>query len=195
MVFTDLDGRVDEFGGFSGNLYEDTMWRWSGSDWRQVHVAMLPYARSSAAVGVDSRGKQIVLYGGLADVNPLNTWTYDGTTWTIESPANQPLTVYAASAVFDPNLDAVIVFGGGNGGVDQNTTWSWTGTNWEQLITAQSPGPREGARCRAWSHHPLRRPKSRSAKRRYLGTLAVAGDRSGPAQRQLSRPNLEQLRR
>jgi len=145
MVFTDLDGRVDEFGGFSGNLYEGTMWRWSGSDWRQVHVAMLPYARSSAAVGVDSRGKQIVLYGGLADVNPLNTWTYDGTTWTMESPANQPLTVYAASAVFDPNLDAVIVFGGGNGGVDQNTTWSWTGTNWEQLITAQSPSPREGA--------------------------------------------------
>jgi hypothetical protein len=39
----------------------------------------------------------------------------------------------------------VIVFGGGNGGVDQNTTWSWSGTNWEQLITAQSPGPREGA--------------------------------------------------
>ena len=36
MVFTDLNGRVDEFGGFDGNLYELTMWQWSGSDWRQV---------------------------------------------------------------------------------------------------------------------------------------------------------------
>jgi hypothetical protein len=84
MVFTDLNGRVDVFGGFSGNLYENTMWQWSGSDWRQLHPAQLPYARSSSAVGVDNRSKQIVLYGGLADVNPLNTWTYDGTTWTTE---------------------------------------------------------------------------------------------------------------
>ena len=28
MVFTGLRGRVDEFGGFSGNLYENTMWEW-----------------------------------------------------------------------------------------------------------------------------------------------------------------------
>jgi len=145
MVFTDLNGRVDEFGGYDGNLYQLTMWEWSGSDWRQLHLSQVPSARSSAAVGVDYVNKQIVLYGGLGDVNPLNTWTYDDTTWTFESPANQPLTVYGASTVFDPNLDAVVVFGGGDGGVDQNSTWSWTGTNWEQVITAQSPGAREGA--------------------------------------------------
>ena len=42
------------------------------------------------------------MFGGLADVNPNNTWTYDGTTWTLQSPAVQPLLVYAASAAFDP---------------------------------------------------------------------------------------------
>ena len=78
MVFTDLNGRVDEFGGFSGNLYELTMWQWSGSDWHQLHPSQVPSARSIAAVGVNNDAKQIVLYGGLADVNPLNTWTYDG---------------------------------------------------------------------------------------------------------------------
>jgi Galactose oxidase, central domain len=144
MVFTDLNGRVDVFGGFSGNLYENTMWQWSGSDWRQLHPAQLPYARSSSAVGVDNRSKQIVLYGGLADVNPLNTWTYDGTTWMMESPAAQPLTVYGSAAAFEPNLDSVILFGGADGGVDQNTTWSWTESNWEQLFPAQSPPAREG---------------------------------------------------
>jgi hypothetical protein len=145
MVFTGLKGRVDEFGGFSGNLYEGTMWEWSGSDWRRVHAAMLPYARSSSGVGVNYRTKQIVLFGGLGDVNPANTWTYDGTTWTLESPAAQPPLVYASSAVFDPNLNTVVLFGGGSGGIDQDTTWSWTGSNWQQLFPAQSPGPREGA--------------------------------------------------
>jgi len=56
---------------------------------------------------------QVVLFGGLADVNPNNTWTYNGTTWTLQSPITQPLLVYAASAAFDPNINAVILFGGG----------------------------------------------------------------------------------
>jgi hypothetical protein len=145
MVFTDLAGRVDEFGGFAGNLYEGTMWQWSGADWNQLHLPQLPFARSSSAVGVNYPSKQIVLYGGLADVNPLNTWTYDGSTWTLESPATQPLTVYASSAAYEPHLAVVILFGGGNGGVDQDTTWSWSGSNWEQLFPAQSPPAREGA--------------------------------------------------
>jgi hypothetical protein len=55
--------------------------------------------------------------------------------------------VYAGSAAFEPNLNAVIVFGGGSGGVDQNTTWKWSVTegNWAQVVTTQSPPPREGA--------------------------------------------------
>ena len=28
MVFTDPNGRVDEFGGFDGQLYEGRMWQW-----------------------------------------------------------------------------------------------------------------------------------------------------------------------
>ena len=27
------------------------------------------------------------MFGGLADVNPNNTWTYDGAAWTQQSPA------------------------------------------------------------------------------------------------------------
>jgi hypothetical protein len=145
MVFTDLDGRVDLFGGFDGNFYQNIMWRWNDSDWRQLRVATVPFARSAAAVGVNYLTRQIVMFGGLGDVNPNNTWTYDGHTWTLESPATQPPLVYSSSATFDPNVNAVILFGGGSGGVDQDTTWSWTGTNWEELFPTQSPGPREGA--------------------------------------------------
>jgi len=147
MLFSDPNGRVDLFGGFDGHFYQLAMWQWIGSDWTQLFPATVPYARGSAAVAINPRIDQVVLFGGLGDVNPNNTWTYDGTTWTLRSPVTQPPLVYAASAAFDPGVNAVILFGGGSGGVDQNTTWRWlvaTG-DWRQVATTQSPPPREGA--------------------------------------------------
>ena len=147
MLFRDPNGRVDLFGGFDGHFYQLAMWQWTGSDWRRLSPAAVPYARSSAAVATNPTIDQVVLFGGLADVNPNNTWTYDGRTWTLKSPVNQPLLVYAASAAFDPHINAVILFGGGSGGVDQNTTWQWLAAagDWRQVATTQSPPPREGA--------------------------------------------------
>jgi len=145
MVFSDPNGSVDVYGGFDGRFYQYSMWQWTGSDWNQLSLVMLPYARASAAVGVNGVTGEVVLFGGLADINPVNTWTYDGTTWTLQFPSTQPLWVYAASAAFDSNLNAVVLFGGGSGGVDQNTTWAWTGSNWQQLRTARRPPAREGA--------------------------------------------------
>jgi hypothetical protein len=147
MLFPDPNGRVDLFGGFDGHFYQLAMWQWIGSDWTQLFPATVPYARSSAPVAASATSDQVVLFGGLADVNPINTWTYDGTTWTLKSPINQPLWVYAGSAAFDENINAVILFGGGSGGIDQNTTWQWFGVRgyWKQLVTTQSPPAREGA--------------------------------------------------
>jgi hypothetical protein len=144
MVFSDPNGSVDVLGGFDGRFYQYAMWQWNGSDWDQLSLDMLPYARASAAVGVNSSTGEVVLFGGLADINPVNTWTYDGTTWTLQFPRIQPLWVYSASAAFDPNLNAVVLFGGGSGGVDQSTTWEWIRSNWRQLRTVQSPPAREG---------------------------------------------------
>jgi hypothetical protein len=147
MLFPDPNGRADLFGGYDGHFYQLTMWQWNGSDWIQLFPPKVPFARSSAAVATNTLTGEVVMFGGLADVNPNNTWTYDGTTWTMQSPAVQPLLVYAASAAFDPSLQGVVLFGGGSGGVDQNTTWLWdqVGATWIQLSTAQSPPAREGA--------------------------------------------------
>jgi hypothetical protein len=147
MLFPDPNGRADLFGGFDGHFYQLTMWQWNGTDWTQLFPPTVPFARSSAAVATNAFTGQVVMFGGLADVNPNNTWTYDGTTWTLQSPAVQPLLVYAASAAFDPGLQGVVLFGGGSGGIDQNTTWLWdqVGATWIQLSTQQSPPAREGA--------------------------------------------------
>jgi len=146
MLFPDPNGHVDLLGGFDGQFYQYRMWQWTGSYWRQLFLPMLPYARSSAAVAANSVTGEVVLFGGLADVNPINTWTYDGTTWTLQSPPAQPDWVYAGSAAFDPNLNAAVLFGGGSGGIDQNTTWVWYFRSlWRQMRPRQSPPAREGA--------------------------------------------------
>jgi hypothetical protein len=147
MLFPDPNGRADLFGGFDGQFYQLTMWQWNGSDWTQLSPPTVPFARASAAVATNASTGQVVMFGGLADVNPNNTWTYDGTTWTLQSPAVQPLLVYGASAAFAPGLQGVVLFGGGSGGEDQNTTWFWdqVGVTWTLLSTMQSPPAREGA--------------------------------------------------
>jgi galactose oxidase-like protein len=147
MLFPDLNGSADLFGGFDGQFYQLTMWQWDGFDWTQLFPPTVPFARSSAAVATNTLTGQVVMFGGLADVNPNNTWTYDGTTWTQQSPAVQPPLVYAASAAFDPGLQGVVLFGGGSGGEDQNTTWLWdqVGATWVLLAPGHSPLAREGA--------------------------------------------------
>ena len=147
MLFPDPNGRADLFGGFDGRFYQLTMWQWDDSDWTQLSPPTVPFARSSAAVATNTSTGQVVMFGGLADVNPNNTWTYDGTTWTQQSPAVQPPLVYGASAAFDPRQQGVVLFGGGSGGEDQNTTWLWdqVGVTWTHLPTGQSPPAREGA--------------------------------------------------
>ena len=93
MLFPDPNGRADLFGGYDGHFYQLTMWQWNGSDWTQLNPPSVPFARSSAAVATNTSTGQVVMFGGLASVNPNNTWTYDGTTWTEQSPAVQPLSV------------------------------------------------------------------------------------------------------
>ena len=147
MLFPDSNGKADLFGGFDGRFFQLTMWQWNGSDWTQLFPETVPSARAFAAVGTNTSTGQVVMFGGLADVNPNNTWTYDGTTWTLQSPAVQPPLVRAASTAFDLGLQGVVLFGGIGGNVEQNTTWLWDqfGATWMQLSPAHSPPGREGA--------------------------------------------------
>jgi hypothetical protein len=147
MLFPDPNGRADLFGGFDGQFYPPTMWQWNGSDWTQLFPPTVPSGRSLAAVAANLFTGEVLMFGGLADVNPINTWTYDGRTWTLQSPLTQPTWVYAGSAAFDPGLHAVVLFGGGSSGVDQNSTWAWgrADPNWTRLFPVESPPAREGA--------------------------------------------------
>ena len=62
MLFTDPNGHVDVYGGYNGQFYQYSMWQWTGTEWNQLNLPALPFARSSAAVGVNLSTGRAVLF-------------------------------------------------------------------------------------------------------------------------------------
>jgi len=94
-------------------------------------------------VSLDPVRSDVVIFGGLASLFPGNTWSWDGTDWSQQTPTIQPPILYYSAATFDSDLQSVIVFGGGAGGAIQDRTWAWTGSDWAELQPAQSPPGRQ----------------------------------------------------
>lgn len=143
MGFQDpATGHAAIFGGYDGRFYQLLTWRWDGRNWASVASATQPYARGYGVIGLNPALGQVVVFGGLADVNPNNTWTWDGTDWTLQNPTTQPPLRYDSSTAYDPSAGGVITFGGGQGLGD---TWLWNGTDWSEILPTTSPAPRESS--------------------------------------------------
>jgi hypothetical protein len=138
MAFQDpITGHVELIGGFDGQFYHNTTYRWNGRGWDTVSTANPPFARAHGICTLNSVLKQVVMFGGLGDVNPNNTWTFDGADWTLQNPANQPIGRYYSGSAYDANAGGVVFFGAG-----YSDTWVWDGSNWTQLVPTNSPSPR-----------------------------------------------------
>jgi len=91
---------------------------------------------------------EIVLFGGTgANGTALNdTWTYNGTTWTLLSPLMSPPARSDSSMAYDATTDQLILFGG-TGASDNalGDTWAFDGNNWTKLSPSTSPPARTGA--------------------------------------------------
>ena len=88
---------------------------------------------------------QLVLFGGADSSGRLNdTWTWDGSNWTHQSPASSPPARYVASMAYDPGTGQLVLFGG-YGTHYFGDTWTWNGSAWTQQSPASSPPARLGA--------------------------------------------------
>jgi len=83
------------------------------------------------------------MFSGIADLNAYDTWTWDGVTWTRQSPVHQPPSRFYSDSAYEPSLRAVVIFGGGSGNGDLQDTWEWNGTDWKQLQPGPPPAKRE----------------------------------------------------
>jgi hypothetical protein len=127
---------------FGGDIFRfDDTWSWDGTSWTRLHPAHTPPAWDSA-----TRFPQPMVYDGLRKVvmfvgpqwhtsvstnNTMETWTWNGTDWTHQTPATSPPVRDGAGLAFDAHRGVTILAGGasmGNG--DATSTWSWDGVNW-----------------------------------------------------------------
>jgi len=97
MVYDSLRDRMLVFGGKSGTtaanttIYNDT-WAFDGDNWAQLNTPNQPSARLYAGSAYDSVRDKWVLFGGTFTstdgktvTNLIDTWEFNGTTWTQRS--------------------------------------------------------------------------------------------------------------
>jgi len=138
----------DQFGG-GGNYLADT-WTWNGTNWNEQSPATNPPARYLDTMTYDAATSDIILFGG-AEPQPGggyvldgDTWTWDGTNWTEQSPGDPSAREYGAMA-YDGSTSSAVLFGGSNGHGSDGDTWTWDGSAWTPQFPATSPLTREQA--------------------------------------------------
>lgn len=107
-----------------------------GASWNLVAPALAPPPRSEAAIAYDSIRHLTVLFGGL-DPAPrtalVDTWEFDGATWTSSARASKPAPEDTGSAVFDPRRGSVVWS-------DGSDTWELDASGWHLRPAAGAPG-------------------------------------------------------
>jgi hypothetical protein len=127
------------------------IWGNSGGSWSQLPVAAGgPNNTSPSAVpAVAPLGDQVVLFNGEADSFGMvnETWTWDGTNWTLQNVQGPSPRSYASMATVN---GTVVLFGGcvlgfsGTPPTCLDDTWVWDGAHWTQQ-NVQGPSARDGA--------------------------------------------------
>ena len=90
----------------------------------------------------DQARQLVVMFGGQGFNLLGDTWTWDGTNWTEQTPSSSPRSRWGPGLGYDIVNQSVALFGGETAGGPLGDTWTWDGTNWTQPAPASSPAPR-----------------------------------------------------
>ncbi len=129
-------------------------WTWRNGNWVLLPEAVSPQAQL-CEMTYDEAHQNLVLvtatwYEGEspgANTGPVETWTFDGTTWTQREAATDTTGgVDFSSMTYDPAYGEVMTYGGfdvthGGNGVLTNP-WSWNGSTWQQVTLSPAPPAR-----------------------------------------------------
>ncbi len=123
MVYDSAHSQVILFGGHGTNpfpldKFNDT-WVWDGSNWTQKFPNTNPPARAAFGLAYNSAQGQTVMFGGgdsnTFPNNKLNdTWVWDGSNWTMQSPQNSPSARASLAMAYDSAHSQIVLFGGSN---------------------------------------------------------------------------------
>jgi Kelch motif len=152
MAYDAATGTVVLFGGdaTATDSHLGDTWTWNGTTWTKQTPATHPRARFGSAMAYDAATGTVVLFGGCCRPDTVgipfdDTWTWNGTTWTEQSPATSPPARLDAAMAYDAATGTVVLFGGDNKHGYLGDTWTWNGTTWTEQSPATSPPARSGA--------------------------------------------------
>lgn len=99
-------------------------WSWDGRVWMNLGIENPPH-RSEGKLAYDRKHNWVVFFGGSTKEQPLNdTWIFDGQTWFLLSSTDGPSPRFGHVMFYDPNREAVILFGGiGENNTRFDDTW------------------------------------------------------------------------
>lgn len=132
----------------SSTFNKTRIWDWGTNSWTLLTPATSPSSRLAPGIAFDAANSEVVMFGGatttVATSGLDETWVWDGTTWTQQSPATVPTRRSQFSMAYDPVRGEVVMFGGrSNLNAYLSDTVVWDGTDWTVLSPATSPSARE----------------------------------------------------
>ena len=85
----------------------------------------------------DTIRNEMVMFGGESSAVNNETWTWNGTRWTLKNPSTKPDARMLHGMGFSIGEGRTIVSGGQRANGNRfNDTWGWNGTNWTALTNA-----------------------------------------------------------
>jgi hypothetical protein len=156
MVIDGLRSRTLMFGGANDAVHDNVTREWTGSTWSVVcdpgSSCSSPPGLRGHALAYHPVNQNVVLFGG-HDGSAMSaaTWllSFNATSssyeWAQASPATSPEARLGAAMVYDPNDEAVVVFGGTNGSTAFGDTWLYKNSTWTKETTTPQPAGRYGA--------------------------------------------------
>jgi hypothetical protein len=122
--------------------------------WLRLSPSSHPPARYYAAMAFDDAHNELVLFGGYnADAGAFlsDTWTWNGSNWSQESPAHVPPFRDAAAMAYDSKSARLILYGGFTGTGYRQDMWAWTGSDWTDITPVPVPPARGWT---GWANDP-----------------------------------------
>jgi hypothetical protein len=146
LAYDKKNGTAVFFGGKGFNENFQDTWTWDGHTWTQQHPATSPGPILQASMAYDDATGLVVLFGGCpigCQQGTNETWTWNGSTWTLLHPAISPSPRVSADMVYDAAIGKIVLFGGeGSNMSPLNDTWTWDGTTWSKMYPTTSPSAR-----------------------------------------------------
>lgn len=98
---------------------------------------------SNGAVAFDgARGVIVLVTQGSTAAKALQTWTWDGQMWTLQSPGSGPASRADTSIAYDAQRRVTVLYGGvSSAGHWLSDTWEWDGARWRPRPSAHIPPP------------------------------------------------------